>query len=252
MERVRVGTWNIKGGRGAAGHPVLYCRKKYLDQIAETICGTGLQAVALQEVDLRTLRSGFMHQPRYLAKKLSQLTGQSWSYLFARALALQGGLYGNAIVAAFPLEQLIQLPLKVPGQRGEKRVFLLARILLPETFTAEICIGSFHLSVEGDPLRLQEAKKIKAALFEVPPWAPLILGGDLNGGQGSAAYQEMLAGEIPLSDLGPAAGSSFVSNFGYSARIDFLFGRGITPLASGVIDVGDTSDHHLVWVEWAI
>lgn len=248
---MRVGTWNIKGGRGASGHPVLYNRKKYLDQIAELICSAGLQAVALQEVDLRTLRSGFVHQPRYLAKKLSQLTGKSWNYLFAKAIRLQGGLYGNAILAAFPLEMVMKVPLKVPGQRCEERVFLLARILLPETST-EIGFGSFHLSVEGDYLRLQEAKKIKAALLEVSPLIPLILGGDLNKGQSSAAYQEMLTGEIPLGDLGPAAGSSFVSNSGYSTRIDFLFGRGVTPLASGVIDVGAASDHHLVWVECRI
>jgi len=251
MKRVRVGTWNIKGGRGASGYPVLYCRKKYLDQVAEIICSTRLQAVALQEVDLWTLRSGFMHQPRYLAKKLSELTGKRWSYIFAKALTLQGGLYGNAILAAFPLDEVIQIPLKMSGQRGEERVFLLARLLLPETST-EIGIGSFHLSVEGDHLRLHEAKKIKAALLEVPPLVPLILGGDLNGGQSSAAYQEMLTGEIPLSDLGPSAGSSFVSNSGYSARIDFLFGRGVTPLASGVVDAGDISDHHLVWVDCMI
>lgn len=247
MAGLRVGTWNIKGGRGARGLPVLFRRTKYLDRIAEIIKSLELKVVALQEVDVRTLRCGFLHQPGYLVERLSRLTGDDWTYLFAKTLTVQGGAYGNAIISAFPLDEVVRVPLDVPGQRVEKRLFLFARLLIPG---GPPCgIGCFHLSVEGDGLRLQQVKRIKAALSELSPPPPLILGGDLNGGRSSAAYQEMLAGAFPLCDLGPSSGYSFTDRSGYRARIDFLYGKGALPLASGIVDSGGVSDHDLVWVE---
>lgn len=247
MAGLRVGTWNIKGGRGVQGIPVLFRRTKHLNRIADIIHRTRLQVVVLQEVDVRTLRCGFVHQPGYLAERLSRLTGDGWTYLFAKAIALQGGSYGNAILAAFPLEEVVRVPLTVPVQGVEERVFLFARLFVPGK--APVGIGCFHLSVEGDRLRLQEIKRIKAALLELSPCPPLILGGDLNGGRGSAAYQEMLAGEFPLCDLGPSYGFSFTGRSGCRARIDFLYGCGTLPLVSGIVDAGNVSDHDLVWVE---
>jgi endonuclease/exonuclease/phosphatase family metal-dependent hydrolase len=246
--KLRIGTWNIKGGRGAKGFPVML-NKKHLNKIAEVICLAGLQVVALQEVDLRSLRSMFVHQPLYLAGKLEKLTGRKWFYLFAPAIRLLGGYYGNAILAAYPLQEVLKLSLEIPGQRVEKRVFLFAHLLSENR--APVGIGSFHLSVKNEYQRLQEIKKIKAALRKLFPPVPLILGGDLNGRRGSAAFQEMLTGVFPLEELGPGKGDSFTAPT-YRARIDFLFGKGVTSLASGIVDTGETSDHHLVWVECEI
>lgn len=246
--KLRIGTWNIKGGRGAKGFPVML-NKKHLDRIAKEIHQAELQVVALQEVDLRILRSMFVHQPLYLAKKLEEYTGRKWFFLFAPALRLLGGYYGNAILAAYPLQEVLKLKLDIPGQRVEKRVFLFAHLQICDH--ALVGIGSFHLSVKDEYQRLQEVKKIKAALGKLIPPVPLILGGDLNGRRGSAAFQEMLTGVFPLEELGPGEGDSFIAP-AYRARIDFLFGKGVTPLASGIVDTGETSDHRLVWVECEI
>lgn len=248
MIKLRVGTWNIKGGRGRKGCPILLS-KRNLDRMAKEICDVGLDVVLLQEVDVKNLRCGWVHQPRYLAGKLGEYTAQKWYYLFAQAFPLLGGSYGNAVLAANPLEEVLNLSLKLPGQKVEERVFLFAHLFFPGI--GPLGIGSFHLSVKGESQRVQEAKKIKAALGKLLPLPPLILGGDLNGKRGSAAFQEMITGNFLMEELGPAEGDSFTAP-SYRARIDFLFGKAVAPLASGIIDAGEASDHHLVWAECEI
>ncbi len=198
---------------------------------------------------MKTPRCGWIHQPRYLAGRLAEYTGAKWSHLFARAFPILGGFYGNAILAAFPQEEVLELSLKIPGQKVEERVFLYANLFHPGI--GPVGIGCFHLSVKEESQRLHEVKKIKAALGQMISFPPLILGGDLNGKRGSAAFQEMITGEFPMNELGPKKGDSFAAP-SYRARIDFLFGKGVTPLASGIINTGETSDHHLVWVECEI
>ncbi|HBG23090.1 MAG: endonuclease/exonuclease/phosphatase family protein [Syntrophaceticus sp.] len=245
MPRLRVGTWNIKGGRGRKGCPLMFS-KRNLNRMAKEIYEAGLDIVLLQEVDVKNVRCAWFDQPRYLAKKLEAYTSAKWHSLFAQAFTLLGGSYGNAVLSAYPLEEVLTLSLKLPGQKVEERVFLFAHVFLPGA--GPLGIGTFHLSVKGESQRVPEAKRIKAALGKLFPLPPLILGGDLNGKRGSAAFQELATAIFPLEELGPADGDSFTAP-AYSARIDFLFGKGVTPSTSGIIDAGEASDHHLVWVE---
>mgnify|MGYP001001362957 FL=1 len=145
--KLRVGTWNIKGGRGAKGFPFLLS-KRNLDKIAEEICRANLHVVLLQEVDVKNLRCCWVHQPRYLAGKLEEYTGEKWNYLFARAFPLLGGSYGNAVLAVYPLEEVLSLSLKFPGQKVEERVFLFAHLFPPDI--SPLGIGCFHLSVKSE------------------------------------------------------------------------------------------------------
>lgn len=246
--KLRVGTWNIKGGRGRKGNSFLLSSKN-LDKIAKNISELGLHVVLFQEVDVKNLRCGWIHQPQYLVGKLEEYSAKKWYYLFAQAFPILGGSYGNAVLAAYPLEEVLNLSLKLPGQKVEERVFLFAHLFPPGA--GPIGVGSFHLSVKSEIQRVQEVKKIKAALGKLFPLPPLILGGDLNGKRGSAAFQEMITGNFQMEELGPSDGDSF-SAPSYRARIDFLFGKDVVPLASGIIEAGDTSDHHLVWVECEI
>ena len=75
------------------------------------------------------------------------------------------------------------------------------------------------------------------------PLPPLIIGGDLNGKRGSAAFQALTTAIFPLEELGPRDGDSFTAP-DCRARIDFLFGKEVNPCASGIIDAGESSDHH--------
>lgn len=243
--RLRVGTWNIKSGRGAEGHLDPADKTKYLDRIVQTILWKGLDLVVLQEVDVWTRRGGWVHQPRYLAGKLTELSGQRWSFLFAKAFSFGMWAYGNAIISSFPLQQVLRLSLKAHGQVMEPRVFLFARVLPPRH--NPVGIGCFHLSLR-ESVRLQEVAKIKSALSDPFPLHPFLLGGDLNDRREGAVYQKMAGDGFLLEDLGPSEGDSFGSA-GYRARIDFLFGHKVAAVTSGIIEAGGTSDHHLVWTE---
>jgi endonuclease/exonuclease/phosphatase family metal-dependent hydrolase len=245
MSKLRVGTWNIKGGRGRKGCPIMFS-KLNLNRMAKEIYEAGLHIVLLQEVDMKNLRCLWLEQPRYLAEKLEAYTSAKWYYLFAQAFPLLGGSYGNAVLSAYPLEEVLNLSLKLPGQKVEERVFLFAHFF--PSGLDPLGIGTFHLSVIGESQRVPEAKKIKAALGKLFPLPPLILGGDLNGKRGSAAFQKLTTANFPLEELGPRDGDSFTAP-DCRARIDFLFGKEVNPCASGIIDAGESSDHHLVWVE---
>jgi endonuclease/exonuclease/phosphatase family metal-dependent hydrolase len=245
MSKLRVGSWNIKGGRGRKGCPIMFS-KQNLNRMAKDFYEAGLHIVLLQEVDMKNLRCLWLDQPRYLAEKLEAYTSVKWHYLFAQAFPFLGGSYGNAILSAYPLEEVLSLSLKLPGQKVEERVFLFAHFFPPRG--VPLGIGTFHLSVKGESQRVSEAKKIKAALGKLFPLPPLIIGGDLNGKRGSAAFQALTTAIFPLEELGPRDGDSFTAP-DCRARIDFLFGKEVNPCASGIIDTGESSDHHLVWVE---
>jgi len=97
----------------------------------------------------------------------------------------------------------------------------------------------------------KKQKKSKLHLPKLFSLPPLVLGGDLNGKRGSAAFQELITDHFPMEELGPSEGDSFAAP-SYRARIDFLFGKKVDPLASCIIDAGEVSDHHLVWAECEI
>gem|GEM_PF-1923933 len=252
MTRLRVGTWNIKGGRGARDLLDPGDKTRYLDQIAQVIFLKGLQVVVLQEVDVWARRSGRVHQPCYLARRLARLTGDKWRYVFAKAIPLGWGAYGNAILTSLPIKQVTRVSLAVPGQKAEKRVFLFARMLLPGN--KPVGAGCFHLSARDASLRLQEAEKIKTSLHgDLFPLPPFFLGGDLNEERHGTVYRKMLEDKFSLKDLGPLEGSSYrPPDTGFRARIDYLFGYGISACSSGVVAAGDSSDHDLIWAECEI
>ena len=64
-------------------------------------------------------------------------------------------------------------------------------------------------------------------------------------------FKKCSPGYFPSKNWGPGEGDSFTAP-AYRARIDFLFGKGVTPLDSGIVDTAETSDHHLVWIECEI
>jgi len=84
-------TYNIHHGRGADG-------EINLERIAEVITRAKPDLVALQEVDVKTRRSGGVDQ----AAKLGELTGMS--HFFAEAMPFQGGGYGNAVLSRIVAE----------------------------------------------------------------------------------------------------------------------------------------------------
>jgi endonuclease/exonuclease/phosphatase family metal-dependent hydrolase len=113
-QSIAILSYNIHYGEGMDG-------KIDLRRIAAVIKSVSPDAVALQEVDRRTERSGGVDQ----AVELEQLTGLKM--IFGRTVELQGGEYGNAILSRLPIKSFTNHPL--PRTEGrEARAVLAANL----------------------------------------------------------------------------------------------------------------------------
>lgn len=83
---LRVGTWNIRAAQSA---PV--------GMLAAEIRAMQVDVIALQEVDVRTRRGGFVDEPTELA------TALGLQYVFAASIKWDEGHYGLALLSRWPL-----------------------------------------------------------------------------------------------------------------------------------------------------
>ena len=87
---LRLLTYNVHHGKGSDG-------KLDLDRVALVIKAANPDIVAVQEIDQRTRRSGDVDQ----AARLGELT--SLHSVFGKAMDYQGGAYGLALLARWPV-----------------------------------------------------------------------------------------------------------------------------------------------------
>lgn len=83
---LRIGTWNIRAAQSA---PV--------DMLAAEIRAMQVDVIALQEVDVRTKRGGYVDEPADLAEVLGL------HYVFAASIKWDEGHYGLAVLSRWPL-----------------------------------------------------------------------------------------------------------------------------------------------------
>ncbi len=124
--------------------------------------------LAMQEVDVRALRSLWADQPLAVA----QATGLESVFGQARPVGL-GGRYGNALLARHGLDEVEVLALPRRG-RGEPRAVVLA---LASVGQRRLSVAATHLSIQ----RIEALAQLDAvldALAERPE--PRVLLGDLN------------------------------------------------------------------------
>jgi len=117
--RARVATWNIRAARSAP-----------LADIARELQSMQVDIVALQEVDMRTRRTGFVDETAALAGMLRL------HHVFAASIEWDEGDYGLALLSRWPLTDVRRHRLDVPTA-SEPRIVL----------EAGVC-------VDGRPLRL--------------------------------------------------------------------------------------------------
>ena len=151
-------------------------RAGYIDieAIGKVIRDQTPDLVALQEVDVKTNRSGnTLDQAATLAK----LSGLTYHY-FGKAINHDGGEYGVAILSKYPMEDMRtwQLPTAVET-KGEPRVLAAAVIVLPGN--KRILFASTHLDAQrADTNRLMQIRKITELLEHEK--MPIIIAGDFN------------------------------------------------------------------------
>lgn len=163
--QIRVLSYNIHHGRGMDD-------KIDLPRLAKIIESVRPDIVALQEVDRKVERSGQVDQPAELAK----LTGMQ--VVFGGNIPLQGGDYGNALLARWPIHRS-QNHLLPNTDGGEQRGVLEVEINVPGHATPLLFLNT-HLDYRrADAQRLDSAKRINQWI-ENSPQRPALLAGDLN------------------------------------------------------------------------
>ncbi|MCC9168433.1 endonuclease/exonuclease/phosphatase family protein [Pontibacter harenae] len=159
--------------------------------------------IALQEVDVNTVRSGNMNQAQELASKL-----RMHHYFFGKAIDYQGGEYGVAILSKYPLSEreVHRLPVK-QGSGGEPRILATAIVKLPDG--SSVRFASTHLDAQSDPTnrQLQIEKIVDIASNDN---LPFIIAGDFNATPGSNVINtldahfrrtcQVCAGTIPATN----------------------------------------------------
>ncbi len=160
---VRVLTYNIHHGEGTDG-------KLDLERIAKVIREAKPDVVALQEVDRNTTRTKKVDQ----AAELGKLT--KMQVAFGRAIDLQGGEYGQAILSRVELTSVKVHPL--PAKQGqETRIVLEAHLDLGEGFPALTVLGT-HFQHDNAATREEQAGKVNELFGRLA--GPTLLAGDLN------------------------------------------------------------------------
>lgn len=180
---LRILSYNIHHGEGMDG-------KVDLARIAEVIRRVEPDLVALQEVDVRTTRTGGTDQ----ALELARLTGMH--VLYGATMPYQGGQYGNALLSRWPAAGFRNHALPVTPER-EPRAILDAWFAHPAAFR----ILATHLDITR-PDRLSAVE----ALARIAPHheaAPMIFLGDLNDTPDSPVLEKLLAQGWKSAVTGP-------------------------------------------------
>lgn len=139
--------------------------------------------IALQEVDVNTVRSGKINQADIIARKLGM------NFFFAKAIDHDGGDYGVAILSKFPIsETKIYRLTTLAGSAGEPRVIATARVQLKNG--KSIRFGATHLDHLKNPVNREvQIEEINKIANEEK--LPFIIAGDLNAVTESTEIQKL-------------------------------------------------------------
>jgi endonuclease/exonuclease/phosphatase family metal-dependent hydrolase len=169
---VRVLSYNIHHGEGTDG-------KLDLRRIASVIHRADPDVVMLQEVDNGCNRSGGVDQ----ARELARLTG--YTAHFGKAMAYDGGEYGQALLCRTRLEDVSILPL--PGEaKTEPRIILSGAMSLGVN---QITVASVHLDHQQSTSRVKQVNAILKHFASSE--SIMILAGDFNAEPGSDELNTM-------------------------------------------------------------
>jgi endonuclease/exonuclease/phosphatase family metal-dependent hydrolase len=230
QQPVRVLSYNIHHAEGMDG-------KIDLPRIAAIIMSVDPDVVALQEVDIRTHRSGGVDQLLELAK----LTGMQPVY--GRTIPHQGGLYGNAVLSRLPVNGFANHPLPGKEPRGVIQAIFDP---LPAASGAAFDFLGTHLDL-NEPDRLAAVARINETVSERPDGRPMILAGDMNAVPGSKPIEALLRDWTLAQGAQPMLTSPSSNP---RRQIDYIFVRPASRwrvVETRVLDEPVASDHRPVF-----
>jgi endonuclease/exonuclease/phosphatase family metal-dependent hydrolase len=218
-QRLRIATWNIKAARASS-----------LEAVAAEMRAMGADIVAVQEVDVRTRRSGDVDQPAALAAALA------FQYAFAASIRWDDGDYGLALLSKWPLVAVERHRVGATD-RAEPRIVL----------DATICVAGRPLRIlnhhaDDEPAARARGFADVRRILQTGAGRGLLMVGDMNEHADGPGLRTVR--ESGLVDLGARTGMS-TSDGG---RVDYVFADGpISRHASAArVWQTDKSDHHAV------
>lgn len=185
---LKVATYNIRIGVGPQEKMESTDIKSNLAAIAAWITKNQLEIVMLQEVDVKTRRTGGYDE----AAMLATMTGMNVQ--FAKAIEMGGGEYGIAILSRYPIrdpkiKQLFKPDYSVtapnaPAWHSEQRVALAVTTDTPHGPVHVVCT---HLGVTEDQ-RERQMLDLSDMVRTLPTSEPILLGGDFNAQPEEATF----------------------------------------------------------------
>ena len=167
LQSLKVMTYNIHHA-----NPPAQPDKIDIQHIVDIIKEQDPDLIALQEIDVKTERTGPVNEAKEIAKQLDM------NYFFGKAINYEGGEYGVAILSKFPMsdQKIDKLP-TVEETHGEPRTLTSVKISLPSG--KNIIFGCTHLDAQhADTNRLLQIQKVVSLAKE---WKePAIIAGDFN------------------------------------------------------------------------
>ena len=239
--RLRVLCYNIHYGLGTDG-------TYDIERLARVIEEARPDLVALQEVDVVVRRSGQVHQ----ARRLGELTGMHVRY--GPTQHYDGGLYGNAVLSRFPVQDVVIQPLPYSDSTADRTTYprgaIAVTVRLPNGHPLRFISTHFQHNVPED--RIAEAEAINRLFAVDDDSVPTILAGDMNARPDEQPIQILLEewSHAMDADATPTAPS-----IEPRARIDYVFHRGHGTLrvkSSEVLPESVASDHRPVLVEFEL
>lgn len=239
---LRIATFNIHAGKDTGG-------TDNLERLAAWVQAERPDVLLLQEVDVRTTRSGNIDQPARLVADVGGFVA------FGKTLDFQGGQYGIAVWSRFPIRRhaLRHLPIDPPQARAggshEPRGALVVEIDAPG---GPLAIVNTHLDASGsDTYRRQEAATLVTLVDSLrrSGHRRVFVGGDFNATPESAVIAQVRADG--WTDAWAACGSG--DGFSFSARqpvkrIDYLWLVGGRGCATARVSADTLSDHRALVV----
>ncbi len=203
---LKVMTYNIHHGEGIDG-------KIDINRIAKIIRETGVDLVALQEVDQATERSLGIK----ILDSLSSIT--KMHFYFDKNIDFEGGEYGNGILSRLPI--LVKYNYHYSMITNREQRGLLQTVV--DFLGHEILFMATHLDSNGDDSeRVASVDQIKSEIKKYPEM-PVIICGDFND---TTMSQTILNMKEDYSDtweqVGEGMGLTFPSDFP-EKRIDYIF-----------------------------
>jgi len=240
-QRLRVATFNIHGGVGAAGYD--------LPGIADEIRAWDADVVLLQEVHRFRAKSGLDDQPAALGRLLGMnvVFGRNFSRP-AESDGAPSRESGTATLSSLPiLSWSNQLLPNFPGL--QQRGLLRATIDLPG---GPVDVFNTHFQHTRGVIRIVQARGVKR-LVAADAGRPFLLGGDFNAESGSPAMRVIDSfTSDPWPQVGVGSGLTVPPRVP-RRRIDFvLYGSdGWVPEQAQVL-TSRIADHRAVLVDYAL